>query len=202
MRLKINPIFFTDIHPFRNKFLHSIAQLRREKQPAIFLARIVAIIEFYLYNNTIQTALLVVGGLLMICKKCGMILEDDLKFCSNCGATLEKPQVAVAHQPEVVLQPEVIRQTVVDYQRASEALPDKYRPLGAWAYFGYQLLFAIPVVGFILLIVFSCSDDNINRRNFARSYWCSLLVSVIINVFLLVLVFGLGFSIDGLANLV
>ena len=60
-----------------------------------------------------------------------------------------------------------------------ETLPPQYRPLGAWAYFGYSLLFSIPIVGFILLIVFSCSSANINRRNFARSYWCWLVIAAI-----------------------
>ena len=60
-----------------------------------------------------------------------------------------------------------------------EMLPPQYRPLGAWAYFGYSLLFSIPIVGFILLIVFSCSSANINRRNFARSYWCWLAIAAI-----------------------
>lgn len=74
-------------------------------------------------------------------------------------------------------------------------IPSQYKPLGAWAYFGYTLLFSLPLVGFILLIVFSFNDDNINRRNFARSYWCALLVGVIIMVILIILaaVFGLTF---------
>ena len=55
-------------------------------------------------------------------------------------------------------------------------LPSQYRPLGAWAYFGYMILFSIPVIGFILLIVFSFNNSNINRRNFARSYWCIFLL--------------------------
>ncbi len=59
-------------------------------------------------------------------------------------------------------------------------LPSQYRPLGAWAYFGYMILFSIPVIGFILLIVFSFNNSNINRRNFARSYWCILLLIVIL----------------------
>lgn len=60
----------------------------------------------------------------------------------------------------------------------------RYRPLSPWAYFGYTALFSIPVVGLIALIVLSFSDSNINRRNFARSYWCALLLFVIICVLL------------------
>ncbi|MBR0081359.1 MAG: hypothetical protein IJP98_01315 [Clostridia bacterium] len=59
-------------------------------------------------------------------------------------------------------------------------LPEKYRPLSPWGYFGYTILFSIPVIGFIFLIIFSISGSNINRRNFARSYWCSLVLALIL----------------------
>ena len=71
-------------------------------------------------------------------------------------------------------------------------IPSNYKPLSAWAYFGYQLLFAIPLVGFILLIVFSFNDDNINRRNYARSYFCSLLIGAIIGVIAIVISFAIA----------
>ena len=57
---------------------------------------------------------------------------------------------------------------------------EQYRPLSPWAYFWYSVLFLIPVIGFIALLVFTFSSTNINRRNFARSYWCALLITVII----------------------
>ena len=60
------------------------------------------------------------------------------------------------------------------------SLPEKYRPLGAWAYFGYSILFSIPIVGFIFLIVFSISGSNINRCNYARSFFCIIIVAIIV----------------------
>ena len=80
-------------------------------------------------------------------------------------------------------------------------IPYQYRPLSPWAYFGYSLLFSIPLVGFILLIVFSFSNENINRRNFARSFFCALLIGVILFVVMLVLGLALGFSMDALDSL-
>ena len=67
-------------------------------------------------------------------------------------------------------------------------LPEKYRPLSAWAYLGYQILFAIPVVGLVLLIIYSLDNTNINRRNFARSYFC--LIAVLVVILLVILVLG------------
>ena len=59
-------------------------------------------------------------------------------------------------------------------------LPDEYRPTSMWGYFGYEILFSIPIVGFIVLLVFSFGGTkNVNLRNFARSYFCFLIVIVI-----------------------
>lgn len=48
----------------------------------------------------------------------------------------------------------------------NETILTKYKPLSPWAYFGYNILFSIPVIGFILLIVFSfcniCTCYNSN----------------------------------------
>lgn len=62
-------------------------------------------------------------------------------------------------------------------------LPDEYRPISMWGYFGYQLLFSIPCVGFILLLIFSFGGTrNINLRNFARSYFCFLILVLLLIV--------------------
>lgn len=66
-------------------------------------------------------------------------------------------------------------------------IPEEYRPISMWGYLGYQLLFSIPCVGFILLLVFSFGGaKNYNVRNFARSYFCYLIV-----IMVLVLILGL-----------
>ena len=60
-------------------------------------------------------------------------------------------------------------------------IPFEYKPISMWGYFGYQILFAIPLIGFILLLVFSFGGTkNINLRNFARSYFCLLIILVIV----------------------
>lgn len=65
-------------------------------------------------------------------------------------------------------------------------VPPEFRPLGAWAYFGLSILFSIPIIGLIFLIVFSFSDANINRRNFARSYFIIFIfIGILIVVALL-----------------
>lgn len=74
-------------------------------------------------------------------------------------------------------------------------LPEKYRPMGAWKYFGYSILFALPLIGFICLIVFSFNSNNIVRRSYARSFFCGFLVIAIIFAIVLTIVLVAGITI-------
>ena len=68
-------------------------------------------------------------------------------------------------------------------------IPDEYKPITMWGYFGYSILFAIPLVGFILLLVFSLGGArNINLRNYARSYFCWVVIGIV--MLLLMFLFG------------
>ena len=70
-----------------------------------------------------------------------------------------------------------------------QKFPPKYRPIGAWGYLGYSILFNIPLIGFICLIVFALSGSNVNRRSFARSYFAGWLVVAIILVVAFVILY-------------
>lgn len=72
-------------------------------------------------------------------------------------------------------------------------IPSEYKPISAWGYFGYEILFAIPVVGFILLVVFSLGGTkNINLKNFARSYFCIYVIIIILVIIFLLLGVNVG----------
>ncbi len=75
----------------------------------------------------------------------------------------------------------------------NQNIPAQYRVLSAWSYFGYKLLFAIPLVGFICAIIFAFDDSNLNRRSYARSYFCELLIVVIVIV-VVAIIFGAGLA--------
>jgi hypothetical protein len=63
-------------------------------------------------------------------------------------------------------------------------IPDEYKPISMWGYLGYELLFAIPFIGFILIIVMAFAPANKNVKNFARSYLCVFLIAFIIGIIL------------------
>ena len=60
--------------------------------------------------------------------------------------------------------------------------PEQYRPLSPWGYFGYSILFSIPLIALIFMIIYAFDDSNINRRNYARSYFCILEVVLILSI--------------------
>lgn len=76
-------------------------------------------------------------------------------------------------------------------------IPEEYKPISAWGYFGYQLLFSIPCIGFIVLCVFALGGTkNINLKNFARSYFCVFLLFLIIGIIVAIMaaIFGVSMS--------
>ena len=100
----------------------------------------------------------------MKCTICGAELTGTENVCAACGAPVVAPVAAPVTTP------------------AKEV-----KLLGPWGYFGLKILFSIPLVGFILLIVFSLDNNHLNRRNFARSYWCDLILSVVLSLLLVIL---------------
>lgn len=63
-------------------------------------------------------------------------------------------------------------------------IPEEYKPISMWGYFGYQILFSLPVIGQIILIVYAITAKNKNVKNFARSYFCFLIVFALVSIIL------------------
>lgn len=123
----------------------------------------------------------------MTCKNCGQANPENASFCTNCGAKLTPAAAPV--QPAAA----PVQQPVHAAAPTAPSVPFENKPLSPWAYFGYQILFSIPLVGFIMLIILSTkAARNVNLRNFARSYWCAVLIGVILGI--LVVILGLVLS--------
>ena len=131
----------------------------------------------------------------MNCPHCGANVDIGAKFCKICGESLldtapvytaPAPEPQPQPQPEPKAEPQPAPSYVNKIVLNGE-IPPQYKPLRGWAYFGLSVLYSIPIIGFIFLLVFTFSNKNINRRNHARSYWCALLVFLIIGIILSVL---------------
>ena len=82
---------------------------------------------------------------------------------------------------------------VLTYTTKTVNIPEEYKPISMWGYFGYELLFSIPCVGFILLLVFAFGGTkNVNLKNFARSYFCYFIIIAVITTIAVLIAIALG----------
>lgn len=90
---------------------------------------------------------------------------------------------------------------MTEQEKAVQAqIPEEYKPISMWGYFGYQILFSIPCIGFILLLVFALTAKNKNLKNFAASYFCVFIICVVL-VALFMVLGGAAFLTDMLSQL-
>lgn len=115
----------------------------------------------------------------MFCSNCGAQNQEEAVFCRNCGFHLKN------ENPDYAADGYGLEKRI--FVPEGERMPEeKYKPIGMWGYFGYQLLFAVPLVGFVFLIVFAFGGTkNVNVKNFARSYFCMLIVWILVLVLIL-----------------
>lgn len=73
--------------------------------------------------------------------------------------------------------------TVADagVQNDNAQMTEGVRFIKPWGYVGYNVLFSIPLVGWIFAIIWAFDKKFENRRNLARGWFCGILLSFIIS---------------------
>ena len=101
-----------------------------------------------------------------ICKKCGGAVKMEDQFCMHCGMPLEKEESA----------------------REENGNDNKVEVLSMGDYLLMLILLAIPVVNFIICILWIISGNgNPNRKNFAKAW---LIIAVVGTILSGILAFG------------
>jgi len=131
----------------------------------------------------------------MFCKNCGKSISDEAKFCNGCGAKTETAQAAAntAPQPSAYMPPAQaapVPQTYAPpHPYAPPSAPASYspqpgrEPLRVIQYIGMFLLMSIPLVGIILLFVWSFGGSvNLNKKNFARAMLILSAIGLILSI--------------------
>lgn len=74
-----------------------------------------------------------------------------------------------------------------DERKVIENIPAEYKPISMWGYFGYEILFSIPIVGLIAALILSFGGTkNRNLKNYARAQFCILIIAIVIIALLVV----------------
>ncbi|MBR5370035.1 MAG: hypothetical protein IK137_01890 [Bacilli bacterium] len=93
----------------------------------------------------------------------------------------------------IIMEEKQVNDGVLTYTTKTVNIPEEYKPISMWGYFGYELLFSIPCVGFIFLLVFAFGGTkNVNLKNFARSYFCYFIIAVGMAVIVITIMIALG----------
>ena len=124
----------------------------------------------------------------MFCPKCGSNVPDSTKFCPTCGEMLagEPAQQAPVAEPQAQYQQPV-------YQAAPA---DNPAALKVSQFFWLDFLTGLPLVGFILTLVWGFGGDvNENKRNYCRAKLVWLLIGIAVAViFTIIAVAGGGLA--------
>ncbi|MBR1860618.1 MAG: zinc-ribbon domain-containing protein [Lachnospiraceae bacterium] len=128
------------------------------------------------------------------CKNCGAAITPGAKFCKSCGMPVsDENGVNVTPQQAHFTQPAPVNVTIQQEPLTEKTLPDKFKPIGMWQYFWLDVLFAVPIVGFVFLIIFAVGGGgNVNRKYFARSKFCVLILVLIIAAIVVAIAFATG----------
>ena len=135
----------------------------------------------------------------MVCPNCGKINPDDSGFCDSCGTILNN--LASSHTPAAPADrsipaqpgPTPVYSNIPSYTAAPQTGLNNqdYSPLSVGQYVGMMILSGLPVIGFILLLIWAFgSDTNLNKKNYARAVLIIMLIGIALSIILTILFGG------------
>lgn len=140
------------------------------------------------------------------CENCGTEITEDMKFCKACGTVVNiSPQEEVTPiitKNELPPQPQVIPPPQAQFTQPQQPNPvfqtnnynttdNRLKPLGVGDYILAFIILAIPIIGFIVLLVWAFgSKINKNRQNFARAILIMSIISTVLAFIITILLWS------------
>ena len=115
------------------------------------------------------------------CKECGSEIPVGVSFCNNCGAPAQQTQPAVSPQPV---------QQAAPVQAQPVPLMDG--TVGTGYFFGMMLVYAIPIVGWVVCILTALKGKHQTKKNFAKAMMIWLIIGLVLSLITGVIVTWLG----------
>ena len=141
------------------------------------------------------------------CSNCGFEMADDAVFCTECGTRMEAPKQNTTEQPQPQnAQPQNQYSSPNNQQNAqpqnqysapnsqqyAQPQPDYYSQspedyaqnavVTTGAFFGLNLLFSLPAIGWIICLIMAFAPKNKNIKNFARSKLIWIAIGIILGI--------------------
>ncbi len=129
----------------------------------------------------------------MFCTTCGKEIPENSAVCPSCGvsASSEASGGQNGYSAPPVYQPPQPNQ-YNQYPAAPKEEDEKTKPLGIGQWVLTLIVMAIPLVGFIMMIVWAVSSTtNVNRKNYCIA---ALIIGVITFALFMVFLFTFGIA--------
>ena len=146
------------------------------------------------------------------CTGCGMELTDGLMFCTGCGTKVPEgaPAEAPAVKEEIPAEEKVVKEPVMvqaqpeqqqqyippqqqQYTPPMQALQQEENHSASTAHFFWMMLvYALPLIGWIICIIMAFAPKNESKKHFARAILIWGIVGIVISIIGLIILSLLG----------
>ena len=120
-------------------------------------------------------------------------MPDDAVFCTECGTKMEQPKQDSTEQPKAQPQTQNAQQNNQQYNQQYTGPQPNYYPqspedyakksvVSTGAFFGLNLLFSLPAIGWIICLVMAFAPQNQNIKNFARSKLIWIAIGIVVGI--------------------
>lgn len=141
------------------------------------------------------------------CVNCGNEIANGMAFCSGCGAKTEnitQPNNIEQNAKQITTVKETKEQNILSPPSKTQSVENsnneptgKYGVVSTGYFFGMMLLYAIPVIGWLICLITAFASKNENKKHFARAILIWLIIGAILSVSLFFLFSWLGDVIKG-----
>ena len=114
------------------------------------------------------------------CTECGKEIADGVAFCTECGTKLEANEPKPVSAPPPVTQAPPVAQVNTQPSYSPPVADNQNKVISTGLYIGLMLLFAIPIIGFIVCIIMAFAAKNKNIKNYAKATLIWMIIAFVL----------------------